>query len=106
MTNELKLKPCPFCGSPACDGMWFDDDDNAAVLCSNRKCCATGPLISATDDDAAKDFAVNADAAARWNHRPREEALEAMLREGIEAVEMLNAQGRREWIERAKEVLG
>ena len=61
MTDELKLKPCPFCGGKAkitCvrRGNYRREGDNYQGLCN--KCKARGPLVQDSSEKAA----------AAWNN--------------------------------------
>lgn len=70
MTEEIELKPCPFCGGKA-----FLDSEFSGVYCN----CGAELTFLESDKEAAE----------KWNRRPIEDALEeenARLREALETI--------------------
>ena len=67
MTDETKLKPCPFCGGKA--ERWEHDEDIIKTGC--KKCFYVYPYLETDVDEAAE----------MWNTRPIEDALRAALEE-------------------------
>lgn len=70
MTDDIELKPCPFCGGKA-----FLDSDFSGVYCN----CGAELAFLESDKEAAE----------KWNSRPIEDALEeenARLREALETI--------------------
>ena len=65
MTEEIKLKPCPFCGSEAV--MLGEDDGMYQVIC---------PECNGTIDDFYNEKEV---AAEKWNSRPIEDDLNEQI---------------------------
>lgn len=62
-----KLKPCPFCGSSrTCSGETTNDDGD-----HDAWCCDCGAILSAETE---------AEAIAKWNHRPIEDRLRTHMR--------------------------
>ena len=61
--NEAKLKPCPFCGSPA---HWATstEDESSEIQCSNADCSL---LFLSSEEDKKIETA--------WNTRPLEAEL-------------------------------
>lgn len=76
MTDDIELKPCPFCGGKA---VYYYQRDNEAIFCD--ECGAKLPYL---------DFGEAHDKLAKqWNARPFEDALRAKnkrLREVLERI--------------------
>ena len=72
MSDEMKLKPCPLCGTvPTVEGDLNSEDyvkghNLGFVECKNNDCPLAGTYIVASTQK---------EATAIWNHRPGEEAL-------------------------------
>lgn len=58
--KEVKLKPCPFCGSEA--KVWQGMFGGWRAFCTNRKSCGA-MIVCATEQDAIRD----------WNRRINDE---------------------------------
>ncbi len=90
MTTE-KPKPCPFCGGDAeLYPLKLSVAGNWAVGCSLQ--CDTGPFVFGFDELLV---------VAKWNHRPREAALEIRA-EGLQGIIREFEAGVVKWAERAK----
>lgn len=66
MTENIKLKPCPFCGSQAVVLKTDDSSPIYIVMCGNISC----PQQPSVEADSLEGGSI------LWNIRPREEALE------------------------------
>ena len=73
MTEENKLKTCPFCGSEAF--LVDDDEKNYGVFIACSKCCSSTGIFKTKDE-----------ALVAWNSRP----IENELNEKIEKLEREN----------------
>ena len=82
MTEQLK--PCPFCGrKPKLERSTRPGSEQATVKCGNWGCYGSPTSTKGTV----------AEAVTKWNHRPEEDRLRAIVeaqRELIAALEFLN----------------
>ncbi len=69
MSEEVKLKPCPYCGSAPRIEHHFSKDEYRYCCCSNPSCPSNLPSLT---DEAAYE---------NWNTRPIEDELRAKLAE-------------------------
>lgn len=67
MGEEVKLKPCPYCGSAPRIEHHFSKDEYRYCCCSNPSCPSNLPSLT---DEAAYE---------NWNTRPIEDELQAKL---------------------------